>query len=116
VYAAHLSAPISRPSTLEEACRSLESQMGVIHNLQLDAWREFHRSARRLRGMEEEEAEAEAEESEEGLEDALGESEDGEYELSEESGEGLGPEVEEEPEMEVREDTLPPPEPVLDSG
>ena len=38
------------------------------------------------------------------------------YELSEQSGEELGPKVEEEPEMEVELDTPPPPEPVLESG
>jgi len=54
-------------------------------------------------------------ELEEGLEDGSEQLEDGEYQLSEESGEELGLEVEEELEMEVREDTPPPPEPVLDS-
>jgi len=86
--------------------------MEVFHSLQLDAWREFCRSARRLRGTEEEEEESE--ESEGGSEEEE-EEEDGEYEPSEGSGEELGPKVEEEPEMEVGEDTLSPLEPVLDS-
>ena len=90
--------------------------MGVIHSLQMDAWREFCWSARKLKGTKEEEEEVE--ELEEGSEGGSEESEDEDYEPSEGSEEevGLGPEVEEEPEMEVREDTPPPPESVLESG
>ena len=110
-FATSLAIPAPNVSSLEEAREHFGSQMEVIHGLQLNAWREFRRNARRLRGTEQEEEEAE--ESEDGSED---ESEDEEYEPSEESGEELGPEVEEEPEMEVGEDTPPPPEPVLDSG
>jgi len=54
-FATRLSTPAPRPSTLEEARGHLESQMGVIHSLQLDAWREFRRSARWLKQTEEEE-------------------------------------------------------------
>jgi len=113
-FATSLSIPAPNTSTLEEACDRLGSQMEVIHGLQLDAWREFRRNARRLRRTEEEEEEAE--ESADGSEHESEESEDGAYEPSDESGEELGPDVEEEPEMEVGEDTPPPPEPVLDSG
>ena len=87
--------------------------MGMIHGLQLDTWGVFCQSARRLRQTEAEEEEVEA------LEEELEESEeleDREYELSEESGEELGPDVEEELELEVREDTPPLPELVFESG
>ena len=113
-FATSLAIPAPNVSSLEEAREHFGLQMEVIHGLQLNAWREFRRNARRLRGTEEEEEEAE--ESEDGSEDGSEELEDGEYEPSEDSGEELGPDVEEEPEMEVGEDTPPPPEPVLDSG
>jgi len=114
-FATALSNPAPVASTLEEARNRLGSQMEVINGLQLDAWREFRRSARRLKGMEE--SEEEAEESEEGSERELDESEDGEYQPSEGSEkEELGPEVDEEVEMESEWDTPSPPEPVLESG
>jgi len=90
--------------------------MEVLQNIELEVLKEFRENATRLAGMEE--SEEEAEESEDGLEDELEESKDREYQLSEESEEvvGLGPEVEEELEMEERIETPPPPELVLDSG
>ena len=92
-FATNLSIPAPNVTTLGEARERLGSQMEVLHGLQLDAWREFRRNARRLKRTEPEEEEAE--ESEDGSEDVSEESEDGEYEPSEESGEELGPEVEE---------------------
>jgi len=112
-FATHLSLPAPAASNLEEARDRLGSQMEVIQGLQLDAWREFRQSARKLRGTEDEEEEAEESEGE--SEGGSEGSEDGEFQPSEESEkEELGPEVEEEMETEL--DTPPPPEPVLESG
>lgn len=74
-----LATPVLRPTTLEEAQGRLESRMGVIHGLQLDAWRELQWNTRWLRGTEEE-----VEESEEASEEASEESVDGDYEPLEE--------------------------------
>jgi len=113
-FAVALSAPLPEPSTLGQVRFQLETQMDVLRSLELDAWREFKEHAQRLEGTEGEEEEAE--ESEEGSEGGSEGSEDGEYQPSEESGEALGPEVEEEPEMAMELDTPPPPEPVLESS
>jgi len=110
---ASLSVPTPVPTTMIQARGRLEAQVEVLRSLEADAWREFRDTAGRLGGMEEEEEEAE--ESEEGSEESE-ESEDGEYQPSEVSGEELGPEVDEEPEMEAELDTPPPPDPVLESG
>ena len=103
-FAVALSSPVPVPSTMVQAQCRLETQVGVLRSLESDAWREFREHVRRLEGTEGEEEEAE--ESEEGSEGGSEESEDSKYQPSEESGEELGPEVEEEPEMEMELDTL----------
>jgi len=95
--------------------------MEVIQNIELEVLKEFRKNVARLSGTEESEQEAEeleqeAEELEQGIE-TLEESVDDEFQLSEESEiVGLGLDMDEELEMEVKEDTVAPPEPVLDSG
>jgi len=92
--------------------------MEVIWNIELEVLKEFRENTARLAGTEESEEAAEAEELEKGMETLEG-SEDDEFRLSEGSEiVGLGPDMDQEleMEMELREDTVTPPEPVLNSG
>jgi len=110
-FAVALSSPVPAPSSMVQARFRLETQVGVLQSLELDAgktrgswkgrkWKKKKRRSQRSDRRARQRCQKTG------------------YEPSEESGEELGLEVEEEPEPEpeVGLDTPPPPEPVLESG